>query len=61
MKKKGYSIYKKTIFFLVFAEVSCIFLMVTGYTTASNIMEAGNPHYDNCIGIHVHNYRVINS
>ena len=43
MKKKGYSIYKKTIFFLVFAEVSCIFLMVTGYTTASNIMKAGNP------------------
>lgn len=43
MKKKGYSIYKKTVFFLVFSEVACIFLMVTGYLTASKVLTADNP------------------
>lgn len=43
MKKKGISLYKRICAFLIFVDITSLFLLITGYNTAKSIVHSAHP------------------
>ena len=43
MEKRGFTLYKRIAGVLIFSEIISLLLLITGYTTAVNVMNSGHP------------------